>query len=250
MATAESKKGSPVRSVAANAAGAPSLGAAVHARMRAEILAGRFDPGSRLSPRGLATEFDVSLSVVREALSRLAEQGLVVATPQLGFSVVSLDVDDLLDLTKVRVLIEGAALRDAVEHTDIEYETRVVAAHHRLTRTPCFADAATMAITDEWASAHAAFHDALISASPSLRLRELAANLRDQSELYRRWSGPLSPDVEPRDVAEEHRRLLEAVLDHYADNAVALLADHFNRTTSILVSYATSVAATDSEASA
>ena len=85
--------------------------------MRADILAGRFDPGARLSPRELATEFEVSLSVVREALSRLAEHGLVVATPQLGFSVVSLDVDDLVDLTKVRVLIEGAALREAVQHT-------------------------------------------------------------------------------------------------------------------------------------
>jgi DNA-binding GntR family transcriptional regulator len=233
-----------------NADTAPSLSVAVHARMRADILAGRFDPGSRLSPRELATEFEVSLSVVREALSRLAEQGLVVATPQLGFSVVSLDVDDLLDLTKVRVLIEGAALREAVEHTDVEYETRVVAAHHRLTRTPFLADEASMTITDEWAAAHAVFHDALISASPSPRLRELAANMRDHSELYRRWSGPFSPGNKRRDVAAEHRRLMEAVLDHDADRAVDLLADHFNLTTSVLISYAKSTGATDSEASA
>jgi DNA-binding GntR family transcriptional regulator len=206
--------------------------------MRAEILAGRFTPGSRLSPRDLATKFEVSLSVVREALSRLAEQGLVVATPQLGFSVVSLDLEDLRDLTKVRVLIEGTALREAVEHTDVEYETRVVAAHHRLSRTPFFVDEATRTITDEWAAAHAAFHDALISASPSVRLRELAANFRDHSELYRRWSGPFSPGDDRRDVAAEHRGLMEAVLDHDADRAAALLADHFSLTTSILLSYA------------
>jgi DNA-binding GntR family transcriptional regulator len=250
VAGRESTKGRPIGSAAASADAAPSLSVAVHTRMRADILAGRFDPGSRLSPRELATEFEVSLSVVREALSRLAEQGLVVATPQLGFSVVSLDADDLLDLTKVRVLIEGAALRDAVEHSDVEYETRVVAAHHRLTRTPFLADEASQAITDEWATAHAVFHDALISASPSLRLRELAANMRDHSELYRRWSGTLSPGVERRDVAGEHRRLMEAVLDHDADLAVDLLADHLNLTTSILISYAASSGATESEASA
>lgn len=249
MAARESTKVRSMGPVETNVGSAPSLSVAVYLRMRAEILAGRLDPGSRLSPRELATEFDVSLSVVREALSRLAEQGLVVATPQLGFSVVSLDVDDLRDLTKVRLLIEGAALREAVEHTDVEYETSVVAAHHRLTRTPFWADAAAMTITDDWAAAHAVFHDALISASPSARLRELAANLRDHSELYRRWSGPLAKGKKPRDVAGEHRRLMEAVLDHDADRAVDLLADHFNLTTSILISYATNTAAADSGAS-
>jgi len=243
-------KGRSASPVAANAGSAPSLSVAVHARMRSEILAGRFDPGSRLSPRELATKFDVSLSVVREALSRLAEQGLAVATPQLGFSVVSLDTEDLRDLTKVRVLIEGAALREAVEHTDVEYETRVVAAHHRLTRTPFLADEATMTITDDWAAAHASFHDALISASPSVRLRELAANLRDHSELYRRWSGPFAPGEKRRNVAAEHRGLMEAVLDRDADRAVQLLDEHFNQTATILISYATTSGAADSEASA
>jgi len=230
----------------ASSGSAPSLSVAVYARMRAEILAGRFAPGSRLSPRELANEFDVSLSVVREALSRLAEQGLVVATPQLGFSVVSLNIDDLRDLTKVRVLIEGAALREAVEHTDVEYETRVVAAHHRLSRTQFLSEEATMAITDEWATAHAAFHDALISAAPSPRLCEMAANLRDHSELYRRWSGPFAQGEKRRDVAAEHRRMMEAVLDHDADRAVNLLTDHFNLTTSVLISYATTIGAADS----
>jgi DNA-binding GntR family transcriptional regulator len=245
MSARKSRTAQPL-GTAANAGAAPSLSVAVHDRMRSEILAGRFEPGSRLSPRELATEFEVSLSVVREALSRLAEQGLVVATPQLGFSVVSLDVEDLRDLTKVRVLIERTALREAVEHTDVEYETRVVAAHHRLTRTPFFADEASLTITDEWAAAHAAFHDALISASPSVRLRELAANFRDHSELYRRWSGPFSPGEERRDVAGEHRRLMEAVLDHDADRAADLLADHFNMTTSILIAYATTTGAAGS----
>jgi DNA-binding GntR family transcriptional regulator len=250
VAARETKARQPDTSAAAHVGAAPSLSVAVHDRMRADILAGRFDPGSRLSPRELATEFEVSLSVVREALSRLAEQGLVVATPQLGFSVVSLDVDDLVDLTKVRVLIEGAALRQAVEHTDIEYETRVVAAHHRLTRTPFLADEASKTITDEWAAAHAAFHDALISASPSFRLRDLSANLRDHSELYRRWSGPFAAGNKRRDVEGEHRSMMQAVLDHDADRAVHLLADHINLTTSILISFATSCGVANSEASA
>ncbi|WP_327145556.1 GntR family transcriptional regulator [Nocardia sp. NBC_01327] len=245
-----SKGDGPITSAATKGTSARSLGAAVHAGMRAAILGGRFAPGARLSPRELAGEFQVSLSVVREALSRLAEQGLVTAAPQLGFSVVALNIDDLQDLTRVRVLIEGEALRDAVEHTDVDYESRVVAAHHRLTRTPLLTPEPPIAISEEWAGAHAVFHDALISACSSPRLRELAARLRDQSELYRRWSGPFSTDAEPRDVAREHRELMEAVLEHDGERAVRLLTAHFELTATILIDYATTRPAGDSEASA
>ncbi|HEY0410171.1 MAG TPA: GntR family transcriptional regulator, partial [Candidatus Dormibacteraeota bacterium] len=62
---------------------------AVHDELRRELLdlSGQFEPGQRLKLLPLAERFDASLSVVREALTRLAEQGLVVATPQHGFSV-------------------------------------------------------------------------------------------------------------------------------------------------------------------
>ncbi|MDI2124750.1 GntR family transcriptional regulator [Yinghuangia seranimata] len=240
MASRQDKDRPAVRRLdkAADGDAAPSRTVAVQTQLRAQILAGEYAPGARLSPRALADRFEVSLSVVREALSRLTEQGLVVAAPQLGFSVVSLDVADLVDLTKVRVLIEGAAFREAVEHADVEYEALVVGAHHRLTRTPFLDDVAAMSVTDEWAAAHATFHDALISASPSPRLRGLAASLRDRAELYRRWSGPLvATEAATRDVACEHRELMDAALSHDADRAEALLAAHINRTTDLLLTY-------------
>ena len=166
-------------SSAATSAAPRSLTRAVFGRIRADILAAVYEPGARLSPRALATEANVSMSVVREALTRLAEQGLVVAEPQLGFSVVKLEMDDVRDLSALRVLIEGAAMRSAVEHADVEYEARVIASHHRLARTPFYADADAVTSSEEWALAHAQFHSALLSASPSPRLRDLAASLRE-----------------------------------------------------------------------
>jgi len=222
---------------------ARSLSRAVFADIRAEILAGTYPPGSRLSPRVIATKADVSLSVVREALTRLAEQGLVVAEPQLGFSVVSLDLDDVRDISTVRILIEGAAVKDAIEHADVEYEAHVLASHHRLTRTPLWADEDSKTVTEEWASAHAQFHSALLSASPSRRLRDLAASLRETAELYRRWSGSFSAhsadsaDYQPRDIAGEHLALMQAAIDRDADLAVELIADHINKTTELLAHY-------------
>ena len=203
---------------------ARSLSHAVLAELRAEILAGRHEPGSRLSPRALATRFEVSLSVVREALNRLTEQGLVTSEAQLGFAVVRIDLQDVRDIARVRILIEGAALRDAVEHADVEYEARVLASHHRLSRTP--GGQPEVPTSEEWALAHADFHAALISAAPSPRLRDLAAGLRDMSELSRRWSESFTERQVVRDVAGEHRALTAAVLAHDADLAVSLLTDH------------------------
>jgi DNA-binding GntR family transcriptional regulator len=225
--------------------GPRSLSRAVFADVRADILAGTYPPGARLSPKTIAAKADVSLSVVREALTRLAEQGLVDAEPQLGFSVVTLDLDDVRDISKLRVLIEGAAFRDAIEHADIEYETRVLASHHRLARTPQWKDEDRQSITEEWSRAHAQFHSALLSASPSPRLRDLAEGLRETAELYRRWSGTLSapsahgsaPDQPPRDIPAEHQALMQAALDRDADLAVKLIGEHINKTTELLAHY-------------
>lgn len=223
-----------------------SLGRAVFAAIRADILAGRYAPGSKLSPRVIATQHEVSLSVVREAFTRLTEQGLLVAEPQLGFSVVGLDLEDVRDISMVRILIEGAALKDAIEHADVEYEARVLASHHRLTRTPQWVDEANQAVTEAWAGAHAQFHGALVSASASSRLRDLAVSLRETAELYRRWSGTFTATWQRRDVAAEHLGLMQAVLDRDAEHAVALMTEHINGTALMLESYVRESAVRDS----
>jgi DNA-binding GntR family transcriptional regulator len=149
------------------------------------------------------------------------------------------------DISNLRVLIEGAAFRDAIEHADIEYETRVLASHHRLARTPQWKDEDRQSITEEWSRAHAQFHSALLSASPSPRLRDLAEGLRETAELYRRWSGTLSaPSVHPaaaaqppRDIPAEHQALMQAALDRDADVAVKLIGEHIYKTTELLAHY-------------
>lgn len=224
--------------------GPRSLSRTVFADLRAEILAGRYEPGAKLSPRVTATKSNVSLSVAREALTRLAEQGLVVAEPQLGFSVVTLDLDDVRDISTVRILIEGGALRDAIGNSDVEYEARVVSSHHRLSRTPSHEVGDVRVTTDEWAAAHAQFHSDLLSASTSPRLRDLAANLRETAELYRRWAGTFVPESTSRDVPDEHHALMQAVLDRDKERAVELLTDHIKKTTDLLALYVESAQVT------
>ena len=93
-------------------------GAEVYDVLRAELLNGVLNPGDKLRMVELARRFAASQSVIREALTRLAEQGLVVATPQRGFRVRQLSVEDIAGLTESRVAIESIALRLAIERGD------------------------------------------------------------------------------------------------------------------------------------
>jgi len=105
-----------------------TLGAEVYEVLRAELLHGILRPGQKLRMVELTRRFGVSQSVVREALTRLGEQGLAVALPQRGFRVRALSVADIASLTESRVEIESVALKLAIERGDVYWETGIVAA--------------------------------------------------------------------------------------------------------------------------
>lgn len=173
------------------------------------------------------------MGVLREALTRLTGEGLVESEPQYGFRVRALSTDDLRHLTEARRAIETLVLRQAIEHGGIGWESEVLAAHHRLERTPQMAVDDPSRLSDDWATAHAAFHRVLLSGCPNPRLLAIAESLRESAELYRRWSVPL--DHSHRDIPAEHRGVLDAILSHDADVAAARLEAHIQRTTDILL---------------
>lgn len=203
-----------------------------YVKLRGDILAGRKRPGEKLPLAGLASEYDVSMGVIREALLRLASEGLVVSEPQIGFRVVPVSTPDLLHLTEARSAIEGLVFEQSVEHGDLDWESRVIASHHRLSRTTRMDDHDGARIGEDWALAHAEFHRALLSGCPNPRLLAIALSLRDAAELYRRWSVPLSGNH--RDIDREHRDLRDVALAHDAAQAVELLRDHIELTTRLL----------------
>lgn len=209
---------------------ARSLAQDTYEAIRAQILTGELTSGRRLHLSQLAKSFGVSLSVVREAVTRLASERLLESIPQIGFRVRVLSVDDLLDLTRVRTEIETLALRDSLERGDLAWESQLVAAHHALASTPRVGADGTRNL--EWLSRHAAFHEALCAACGSPWLLDLRQQLFAVSELYRFWFGQVQDGAGPDDAAErriarEHRALLDAALARDDDAAVARLAAHF-----------------------
>jgi len=204
----------------------------VYEQLRTEIFDRRFAPGERLKPVELGERFGVSISVMREALGLLAAQRLIRIERNRGFHVTTLSSEVLTNLTAARKINEGAALRLSVERGGVGWESEVLAAHHRLSSQPMYLDGEAHSRNNEWATAHIAFHHKLIDACGNDVLLDICDRLSDAAELYRAWSG--GGEVK-RDVAGEHRALLDAALAHDADLAVELFEAHVDRTASILL---------------
>ena len=80
----------------------------------------------------LMQRYGFSSSAVREALSRLVTDGLVEAVDQRGFRTTPASREQLIDITETRVTVESVALQRSIEHGDLAWESRIVAAFHRL----------------------------------------------------------------------------------------------------------------------
>jgi DNA-binding GntR family transcriptional regulator len=207
----------------------------VYEVIRSELLNGVLRPGQKLKMVELTERFVASQSVIREALTRLTEQDLLVATPQRGFRVRDLSIEDIAELTETRIQVESLAVRLAVQRGDLQWETGILAAHHRLERTPVTRDDGT--VSEDWSARHRDFHQALLTGCGNRRLESVASSLRDSAELYRRWYWVLTDDHQ-RDLAAEHRQLKELALARDADRAIGVLTGHIDRAPSLLIAYA------------
>ncbi|GAA5172972.1 GntR family transcriptional regulator [Amycolatopsis dongchuanensis] len=204
----------------------------VHARLRDEIMRGDHVPGAALKPQELANLHGVSLAVMREALVRLAGEGLADRLPNRGFAVPSFSDRRWQEIAEARSTVEPAMLRLAIARGDLDWESRVRAAHHRLARTPPFEPGEGEFASAAWSEAHRVFHRALLEGCGNTVLLETFDRLWTASELARRWSGRRNPG---RDHVAEHAELEEATLARDADRAAACLARHVTRTAEGLV---------------
>jgi DNA-binding GntR family transcriptional regulator len=173
---------------------------------------------------------------MREALGLLAAQSLVRIERNRGFHVTTLSPDVLADLTHARKINEGAALRMSIERGEVGWESEVLAAHHRMASESSYRADDPHARNNEWAVAHIVFHFKLIEACENKLLLDICARLSDAAELYRAWSGAWAEGKRPveRDVAAEHKALLDAALAHDVTQAVQLFEAHLDRTAAIL----------------
>jgi DNA-binding GntR family transcriptional regulator len=203
-----------------------TLSTTLVARLRASIMRGELLPGSKLNLARLRTAFGVSLSPLREALCRLENDGLVALVDQRGYRVTPVSPSNLIEIIRLRVELEGLAVKEAIEHGDVAWEGRVLGSLHQLSR--CKRGSRSPEEQEAWEIAHRAFHAELISACQMPLLQQFCATLHDQSDRYRRiFLKKHRPD---RDVPAEHTAMAHAMIERRTRDATRILREHIERT--------------------
>lgn len=193
-------------------------------QLRAAIRRAELEPGARLRIDALQARFGLSSSPLREALNRLAAEGLVEAEERRGFRVKPVSIEEFLDLTRVRLLLEKEALKESMRLGDDEWEAGIIAAFHRMELARGRLKGAERILDDVWSARHRDFHASLIAACGSPILLELCANLFMHAERYRHISARFrKPAKNPRG---RHQRLMDAVLARKPKDALAQLTEH------------------------
>jgi DNA-binding GntR family transcriptional regulator len=200
----------------------PSIAESAYRRIRTDIVFGRLQPGRKLKLEGLKAEYGASVSTLREILNRLHSERLVVAEGQKGFEVAPVSIANLREIAALRQLLEGRALEQSFRAGDMEWEGRVVAAHHRLARMEERMEAGDRSGTEEWKRYDWQFHQALISACGSRMLIDTHAAVFDKYLRYQMIALSYRGDI----AAREHALLLDCALRRDAARAAEVLSRH------------------------
>ncbi len=203
-------------------------------RLREDILAGEYAPGSRLHVDKLRERFGVGVSTVREALSRLMIERLVTSESQRGFRVAPVSLDDFMQVAEMRKILEKIAVTKSIEQGDDDWEAGIVSAFHLLSRAEeRRIGGGGISDPSEWSRLNKKFHDALVGACGNRWLMEFRRTLHDQSERYIRIS-LREMQIEGRDVHKEHQEIYKSVLDRDAVKAAELIENHIENTVSVV----------------
>jgi DNA-binding GntR family transcriptional regulator len=190
----------------------------VYTHLRGEILSGALPPGSELQEAALSATLGVSRGPIREAIGRLAAEGLVTVRPRRGAVVRALSTEEFLEAYQVREALEVMAVRLAVPRlteADVELLETYVAE-----MTAC----ADRADTQGFFEANSGFHRAFFDISGNRMLVDLYGGLCSQIDRYRLRSLELRGNVE-RSIAE-HKAILRAAKAGDVERAAHLVSEH------------------------
>jgi DNA-binding GntR family transcriptional regulator len=211
---------------------APTMSGVIYATLRQDILRGALSPAAKLRIDTLCQRYDATSTPVREALNQLASEGFVRRREQRGFFVADASQNELTQLTNTRCWVEPIALREAIAHRNTAWEEQIVLAMHRLSRVSRSSTADRFTANADWERAHRAFHLALIATCPSRWLVDFCMLLSDHATRYRNLS--MAMVFPKRDVAGEHRLLMEAAIGGDTEAAIDQLVQHYRRTAAII----------------
>ena len=201
----------------------------VYGQLREGILTGTFPPGSILRQEELAWRFGASRVPLREAMTRLEAEGLVVLRPRRGYAVPSLDRSEIHEIFELRAIVEEHLGSVAAKMRTADDLAMVAKALRGMKE----ANAQRPSRTDDWLNANTEFHACLLASAHRRHASRFAAMLRDQVEPYIRIEIHLTKDVTQAEI--EHHAMYEALEAGNARQLRRLCRQHCENTASRLI---------------
>ncbi len=177
----------------------------------------------------MTKRYDVGIGTLREALSQLSSEGFVTVEAGKGFKVAPVSAAELIEITNHFISFEKRAVREAIAHGGEEWETNIVAVHHRLSLIEGLPWERRMERHSEWVERHREFHEAIVAACQGKWLFRLRSIMFDQLDRYR-FVTKRAPDGLGGRKFEEHREIMTATLARDADLASSIIEQHIRDT--------------------
>ncbi|MBD3894238.1 DNA-binding transcriptional regulator CsiR [Halomonas sp. ML-15] len=203
-----------------------NLAISAYRGLKRDITRGQFKPGEKLLMSKLKERYALGVGPLREALSQLVAERLVVAISQRGYRVAPMSLAELHDLYDARSQLEAMLLRLAIERGDDAWEANILAKAHTLSRV--MEVNGPDEVLDVWDHRHKAFHTAMVAGCNSPHLLQMRDSLFDQVERYRHlWlRETVFSETALEAKRQEHAALVEVVLARDADRASAMMCEH------------------------
>ena len=201
-----------------------------YAQLRDDIIEGRLAPDEKLRVEHLKAHYQVGAGTLREAITRLVSDALVVAEGQRGFRVAPIALEDMEDLTRLRLHIEIDAFRLSIRHGDAAWRARLQQAFDELSAVeqPVRAEHRV-----RWEQLNSRFHEALIAAHASPWTTKVLRLLTRHGERYRRYAIGLTDSG--RNVHAEHQEIFELAMAGLEARAALALEAHIRATPDLLL---------------
>ena len=211
----------PSLTTLALAADTAPVGHRVTEAIRRLILTGDLPPGSRIGQEALAARFNVSRIPVRDALSRLESDGLVLLKPSSGAWVAKLDLQECIEIYKIRERLEPLALSEAVARMSDEEIDALAALVEEI---------AVAEDDEEFLRLDREFHLACYKAAGMRQLQAMAERFWNTTQHYRRLFIKSVDRENSWVIHAEHRLLVDAIRRRDREGAGNVLFEHIRRT--------------------
>jgi DNA-binding GntR family transcriptional regulator len=201
----------------------PSLSEIAYEEIKEMILSGELAQGERIVLERMSERLNLSITPIREALNKLAQDDLILVTPRSSYEVISLDTEDINDILDLREMLETFALRTAGDNLTNFPVDAFRELLHKINSSGSY---------KKFVEADIKFHETIVATSKNERLGRLYSYIRNPERLLMIPSAKIEGRIET--AIKEHLAILDAIEKKDLDLAVKHLSFHIQRVKSLL----------------